>query len=179
MNENVDKNLVRQCLSGKKEAFDMILNKYEKLVFNVAYRMTGNFYDSEDITQTVFMKVYENLDSFNPRHKFYSWIYRICVNETLNFLNKNRRSTDLDSGIISPDKTPEDKLNETETKEMIQDALMDMAPNYKILIILKHLQGFSYREIAYIVDLPEKKIKSRLFTARNILRDILSKKGAF
>ncbi len=172
-----DNELVSRCVKGDSSAFEILVDKYERPIYNLAVRMTKNREDAEDLTQTVFVKAYENLKSFRPGFKFFSWIYRIAVNESLNFIHHRNRLTDLDSKIVSGDKNPEELLDAEELSNAIQDGLMVLNPEYRILIILKHFHMFSYNEIAYIVDIPEKKVKSRLFTARQLLRDILLKKG--
>jgi len=177
MVDRQDNELVRRCLRGETSAFEMLVDKYQKPIYNLAFRMTKNFEDAEDLTQTVFIKAFQKLDSFRFNYKFFSWIYRIAVNESLNFLNQRRRLTDLDSKIISTEKTPEEIVHEEELNRQIQDGLMVLNPDYRILIILKHFHAFSYREISFIVDIPEKKVKSRLFTARQLLKDALMEKG--
>jgi len=139
--------------------------------------MTKNYEDAEDITQSVFVKAYEKLNTFQSRYKFFSWIYRIAVNETLNYLNQNKRIKGLNQNFVSKEKTPDESYEETELNEKLQDALMNIDPEYQILIVLKHFQDCSYKEIAYIVNIPEKRVKSRLFTARQLLKDVLITKG--
>lgn len=177
MIECEDIEIVRKCLSGNSNEFEKLIDKYQRVIFNIAYRMTSNYHDAEDITQAVFIKVYEKLDTFHPKFKFFSWIYRIAVNDTINLIKQKKRSEDLKSDLLSTQRTPEESFEEKELNEKLQKALMDIDPEYKILIILKHLQNFSYKEIAYIVDIPEKKVKSRLFSARQILRDVLEQRG--
>ena len=177
MIEYEDNELVRRCLAGNPEAFEVLVEKYQKQIFNVAYRMCQNYDDAEDITQAVFVKTYEQLNSFHPKYKFFSWIYRIAVNETLNFLKSRKLAEELDPNLVSTNGTPEESFEKREISDALQDALMDIGMEYQILIILKHLQNFSYKEIAYILDLPEKKVKSRLFTARQLLKEALLTRG--
>ena len=177
MIEHDDNELVRQCLAGNPQAFEVLVEKYQKPIFNVAYRMTHNYEDAEDITQSVFVKAYEKLRSFRPSYKFFSWIYRIAVNETLNVLQQSKRTEEINSEYSASEKTPDESYAETELQEKLQEALMGLSMEYQVLILLKHFQHFSYREIAYIMDIPEKKVKSRLFTARQLLRDILMRRG--
>ncbi|MGD9489641.1 MAG: RNA polymerase sigma factor [Calditrichaceae bacterium] len=177
MSESNDSILVKKCIKGDIKSFEILVDKYQKTIFNVVYRMIHRFDDAEDITQSVFIKVYENLRSFNPKYKFFSWIYRIALNETLNYLNQRKRIETLTEGMVSKGKTPDEIFEEWERNERIQEALMEVPYNYRILIILKHFQGCSYEEIAYIADIPEKKVKSRLFTARQMLKDVLLKYG--
>jgi RNA polymerase sigma-70 factor (ECF subfamily) len=177
MIENTDKNLVQACLAGNTRAFEALIDKYQKKVFNIVYRMTYNYDDAEDITQSVFIKIYEKLTSFNPKFKFFSWLYRIALNESLNLMNQKKRMTELDADLLTIEKTPEQEYDELELSERIQDALMEIEPDHRALIVLKHFEGFSYPEIAYILDLSEKKVKSRLFSARQVLKNVLITQG--
>jgi len=177
MTEREDKELVKHCLQGERKAFEALVDKYQKTVFNIIYRLIHNFDESEDLTQKVFIKVYENLASYNTRYKFFSWIYRIALNESLNFLKAKKHLTPLDDEYLATDKRPDETYNGAELSERIQKALNQLKPDYKTVIILKHFQNCSYNEIAEIVDIPEKTVKSRLFTARQLLKDILIKEG--
>jgi RNA polymerase sigma-70 factor (ECF subfamily) len=177
MIEMDDKNLVQECLAGNTQAFESLIDKYQKKIFNIVYRMADNYDDAEDITQSVFIKVYEKLNRFNPKYKFFSWLYRITMNESLNYLNQKKRLTELNSALLVNEKTPEKEYDELELSEQIQDAIMDIKLEGRVLILLKHLEGFSYRELAYILDLSEKKVKSRLFYARQELKNVLTKRG--
>lgn len=177
MIEHDDKNLVKQVLKGEKKAFEGLVDKYQKPIFNAVYRMVQNFDDAEDITQRVFIKAFESLDVYNIRYKFFSWIYRIAINESINFINQKKRKEELSDDLIFREKTPEEEYIESELNEKVQEALMFIDPNYRILIVLKHFQDCSYKEMSYILDIPEKKVKSRLFTARGLLKDVLITKG--
>lgn len=177
MIEYSDNDLVRQCLEGNTGAFEQLVNKYHKTLFNIVYRMMNNYDDAEDITQAAFVKAYEKLNTFKPKFKFFSWIYRIAVNESLNYLNQKKQFEQLDNDLVSKEKTPEEAYDEMELSKTIQNALMKLDLNYRAIVVLKHFQGCSYREIGYIMDLPEKTVKSRLFTARQLLKNVLLDKG--
>lgn len=177
MIEENDLKLVRQCLEGDAKAFELLVGKYQKIMFNVALRMINNYEDAEDVTQSAFVKVFEKLDTFDPDYRFFSWLYRITINESLNFLNQRKQFAELDKSLISSEKTPEQRYHERETSRNVQIALMDLKLEYRTVIILKHFQDLSYREIGHILQLPEKTVKSRLFTARQLLKSILIDKG--
>jgi len=179
MTEPNDHVFVRQCLAGDREAFGVLVGRHHKAVFNVALRMTRNFQEAQDITQAVFIKAYEKLSGYDARHKFFSWIYRMAVNEALNFIKRDRRFEGLDTEreYATLLQTPEGEYEESEMSRNIQNALMLLKVDYRAVIILKHFQELSYHEIGYILDLPEKTVKSRLFTARQILKQVLLKQG--
>lgn len=177
MTEEPDLILVKQCLRGDRKAFESIVEKYQKTMFNVALRIVNDYDDAQDVTQSVFVKAFESLKSFDPKYKFFSWLYRIGVNEALNFLNQKRNFEGLDEGLVSKEKTPDETYDDLELGEDIRQALLCLKLEYRTVIVLKHFQNLSYKEISYIVDLPEKTVKARLFTARHLLREILLKKG--
>ena len=170
--------LVLESRQGSGEAFEKLLTLYEKPVFNVAYRILNNYEDARDVTQNVFLKAYENLESFDPGHRFFSWIYRIAVNESINMRRAKRPCENLESAKVGERNTPEKALSQTELDEAIQAALMSLEIDYRVVIVLRHFLECSYRDIGEILGIPEKKVKSRLFTARNLLRESLSRKGA-
>ena len=176
MDEYDDSSLVRLCLSGQPKAFERLIERYQKTIFNVVYRMCSNFDDAEDITQSVFIKVYSNLSTYNDKYKFYSWIYRIAVNESLNHLNQKKRLGDLSETLISAEKQPDQVYNQQEISRTIQRALMELDPDYRILLVLRHFNNCSYQDMSTILSVPEKKVKSRLYSARQLLRQILISK---
>ncbi len=135
--------LVRQCLEGNAKAFEAIVDKYQKMIFNVALRMLGDHDDAEDTTQVAFIKGYENLRTFNPKYKFFSWLYRIAVNEAVNRLNQRKRNEALSHDFVSGGKTPEERYGDVELSQNIREALMELDPNYRLAIILRHFQDFS------------------------------------
>jgi RNA polymerase sigma-70 factor (ECF subfamily) len=175
MLEHNDATLVRQCLEGDVKAFERLIDKYQKTIFNVALRMTNDHDDAKDIAQAVFIKAYEKLASFEVGRKFFSWLYRMAVNESLNFINRHKRFEALEDVFAAEDKTPEESYEEGEMAQRVQRALMRLEPEQRALIVLKHFQEMPYQEIGYIFDIPEKTVKSRLFAARQALRQILIK----
>ncbi len=177
MLEQNDAALVRQCLEGNIKAFERLIDKYQKTIFNVALRMINDYDDAEDIAQAVFIKAYEKLASFDFSHKFFSWLYRMVVNEALNFINRRKRFEKLDNVFVAADKTPEENYEEGEMAQRVEMALMRLEPEQRALIVLKHFQELAYEEIGYIFDIPEKTVKSRLFTARQALKQILLRQG--
>ena len=177
MTEPDDRILVERCLNGNNRAFEVLIDRYQKPLFNIASRMVKGYEDAQDITQTVFLKAYENLNAFNPKHKFFSWIYRMQINKSLNFINKSRRFDKIDKDYLSKDKNPEENYSDIELSQNLQNALMDLKEDYRAIIILKHFHDISYKELSYIMNIPTGKVKSRLFSARQLLRDILLKKG--
>jgi RNA polymerase sigma-70 factor (ECF subfamily) len=177
MNEDNDRLAIEQCLAGNTEAFAMLVDRYEKVIFNVAYRMTSDYDASDDIAQAVFVKAFENLKSYDRKYKFFSWLYRMAINESLNYLKQGTRNAELSPTLPSKEKAPDESYMEAELHHKIQDALMALQPEYRAILVLRHYGGCSYGQIAEIAGIPEKTVKSRLFTARHLLRDVLARRG--
>jgi RNA polymerase sigma-70 factor (ECF subfamily) len=177
MSNERDARIVEACLAGDGKAFRMLMDCYEKKLFNAAYRVLGDHEDAMDATQGAFVKAYENLSTFDTSRKFFSWIYRILLNESLNILKSRRRFDALPETIPVVGKGPDEQYGEEETGHQVHSALMDMKTDHRIVIVMKHYQGLSYREMSDVVGIPEKTIKSRLFSARRELKDILLRKG--
>ncbi len=176
MNENEDIVLVKRCLQGEHGAFEALVRKYQKTLFNVLYQIVRDYSDAEDLTQTVLVKVYENLKKYNDKYKFYSWIYRIAINEGLNFVQQKKAVYEIPEEYESTEKSPDRVLNEAEVVEQIDQALAALDPNYRVLIVMRHFLDFSYKEISEVVKLPEKTVKSRIYMARqNMARHMLAK----
>ena len=172
-----DKTLMERCTKGDRRAFEALLVKYEKPVYNAAYRMLHNREDARDVTQTVFLKVYENLDQYNPAHRLFSWIYRIALNESINWLKKSSRQEALEHEAADQGGGPEQKAGDQQLGEGMEAALMMIKSDYRAVIVLKHVLGCSYIEISEVLDIPEKTVKSRLYTARQQLQERLTKQG--
>ena len=178
MKDRSDAVLVARCLKGDNAAFETLVSKYHKPIYNLALRMAKVTEDAEDITQTVFVKAYEKVDTYNPAHRFFSWIYRIAVNESINFCKRNKRTDDYESGVTASNSTtPEDKFRSGQLGEHVGDAIGRLKLDYRLVIVLKHYHDFSYREMSDVLQIPEKTVKSRLFTARQQLKLILEREG--
>jgi RNA polymerase sigma-70 factor (ECF subfamily) len=176
MIELTDAELVKQCLEGDRAAFGVLVDRYQKPVFNAALRIVGNGEDAADITQVVFLKAYERLRSYKPNYKFFSWLYRIAVNESINFAKARRQHEEIDDSIPAEDGPGGEETPEA-VEAIVEEALQALSLEHRLVLILCHLQELSYREAGYVLDLPEKTVKSRLFTARKVLKDVLIRKG--
>ena len=177
MQEPDDKDLVRRCLTGDIKAFETILARYQKPVFNIALRVLSNTADAADVTQSTFIKAYEKLNSYDSRYKFFSWLYRIAINTSLNFLEQKKRSDLLGDEDVSDGNRLEEELHAAERAEKLEDAILSLPVEYRVVIVLRHFHDLSYEEMGMIIDLPEKTVKSRLFTARQMLKETLTKAG--
>ena len=176
MDDDADRALVERFRNGDREAFTDLMVRYQRPIYNAAFWVLRKAEDANDVTQDVFLKVAERLDDYDPDYKFFSWIYRIAVNEALNLLRRNGREDALDDEIDIPageSSNPERRAGEAELAKRIQGALMHMATNDRLVLTLRHFSECSYQEIAEILDVDEKTVKSRLFEARNRLRRLL------
>ena len=174
MSKTDDTKLIERCRSGDRKAFEALLMQYERPVFNAAYRMLNNRDDAQDITQSVFLKVFENFDQYDPSRRFFSWIYRITLNESINWKSKTNRLTPLDIETADEGKGPEQQLDTEQASQSVQAALMTLTSDYRSVVVMKHFLGCSYTEISQVLDIPEKKVKSRLYSARQQLKDALA-----
>jgi len=174
MSKTDDTKLIERCVRGDREAFEALLVEYEKPVFNAAFRMLNNRDDARDVTQTVFLKVFQNFAQYDPSRRFFSWIYRITLNESINWLGKENRLEPLLYETADEGKGPDEEVESARVSAGVQAALMTINTDYRTVVILKHFLGCSYVEISEILDVPEKTVKSRLYTARQQLKDALS-----
>ena len=172
-----DAMLVDACLHGDRNAFDTLVDRYEGPLFSAAYLITGSVEDAMDATQNAFINAYERLHTFDPTYRFFSWIYRIVINQSLNLVDRRKNQTELGDETPAKSRGPAEIFDSTEARGHLKKALLDLDSNYRTVIVLKHLEGFSYREIGELLDIPEKTVKSRLFTARQRLRVILTEQG--
>ena len=178
MSEPDDKTLIRMCLEGDEQAFEGLVDRYQKVLFNVSLRMLNNREDAMDVTQVAFVKAYQKLDTYDPRFKFFSWLYKIMINESLNQLNRRKIHEEVDERMPSSAPTPETDLEAARTAETVQEAVAGLPVDYRRLIVLRHFGNLSYRDMSGALDIPEKTVKSRLYTARQMLKDILVRRGA-
>lgn len=172
-----DEELVRRCRRGDTAAFRSLVARYERPLYNAAYRVLGNADDASDVTQTAFMEVAEHLDGYDSDRKFFSWLYRIALNAALNVARRNRRNgpesaEESGSPSVAPD-TPESRLVESEQAARLQSTLMRLTVDHRAVLTLRHFADCSYREIGRILSLDERVVKSRLFEARQRLRELL------
>lgn len=177
MTENEDHELVDRCLKGESNAFEFLVEKYQGPIYNVALRMVRDTADAEDVAQTAFVKAYEKLSSFDPTYKFFSWLYRIAVNEALSFLDHRNRFDRLQEDTAEPAEDGHANSDDEERDRSVQAALTELKPDHRSVVVLKHFEGRTYEEIAEILNVPVKRVKSRLFAARMTLRRILVRKG--
>lgn len=172
MSKDPDERLVRACRNGDRAAFETLLARYERPVYNVAIRMLRHPEDARDVAQTTFLKAYEKLEQFDFGHRFYSWLYRIAINESIDFLHSRQRYAPLDDEAEYADENrgPQEAYGSVQLEQRVEAAMMKLSPDQRAVITLRHFTECSYQDIAGILGIAEKTVKSRLFTARQLLR---------
>ena len=179
--------LVNRAKEEDAAAYDQLVRKYQERIYATVYHMTSNHEDANDLTQETFIKAYRALKSFKGDSSFYTWIYRIAVNKTINFLKqrKNRvhmslndmdfnAENDPDMVALVSDKTPRRDLGIAELSEKLNAALQKLSEPHRMVVTLHDVQGLSHDEIAKIMDCNVGTVRSRLFYARQQLQATLS-----
>ena len=177
MKEDDDATLVRRCREGDRAAFEQLVVRYQKPVFNAALRLLHDPEDARDVAQTTFLKAFEHLGDYDPSFKFYSWIYRIAVNESLNALGARKPHEGFDGEEADEAPGPDRQLEGEQMGQAIEEALMHIKPELRAVIVLRHFMHLSYQDMGQVLLLPEKTVKSRLYSARQLLRDHLLQLG--
>lgn len=172
-----DGELVLRSLAGEHRAFEALVVRYQGPVYNAAYRVTGHPEDARDVAQTTFMKAAEHLRDYDSRYKFFSWIFRIAVNEAINCVDRRRPEDVLadDVEFEAPDSfSPEHEAESRRLSGRVQQALRAMKPEDRAVITLRHFSECSYQEIGEILGLDDKAVKWRLHDARQRLAQQLA-----
>jgi RNA polymerase sigma-70 factor, ECF subfamily len=180
-----DERLVDEALAGDRDAFGALVMRHQRGLVNYIFRLIGSRDLAMDLAQEVFMKVYVSLDSFDPRYRFTTWLYRIASNSAIDHLRRKQPRTLSLSGptaeedaappaLAGNDPTPDDMLRLRELEARLDAAITELPMSYRQLILLRHRQHCRYDEIARITRLPLGTVKNRIFRAREILRAQLS-----
>jgi RNA polymerase sigma-70 factor (ECF subfamily) len=180
--------LVKDAKAGKYEAFEALVHRYERKVYNVAFRLSGNRADAEDVLQETFLKAFENLRKFRGESSFYTWVMRIAVNATLIRFRKSVRPDTLtidefdDSpqgfhprAVVRWEENPEQKYTRLESERILRQAILRLPPIYRTVFWLRDVEEFSNAEVARILKLSVFAVKSRLMRARLELREQLTR----
>jgi RNA polymerase sigma-70 factor (ECF subfamily) len=170
-----DAALVGRSAAGDASAFEVLVARYERVLFRVAVRMLGNGDDARDATQAAFVKAFQRLDSFDPRFRFFSWIYRILLNECLN-ARRDRRPSEGLAPDLAVGGSPTDGLEAADRRRVIQQALLVLPIEYRQVIVLRHFGELNYDDIGETLGIPVSTVKSRLYTARQRLFEMLIEK---
>lgn len=173
-----DNELVYEVIHGSVSSFEVLIDRYQKTIFNIMLRMVGDTEIAKDLTQDVFVKAFEKMGGFNFNYRFFSWIYRMALNEAINFNRKKTKNVALT--IIESVASEDSGHSEAgKSERLLQDSIRTLEDNYRIPVLLKYYCGLSYEEIAEVTGHPVKKVRSRLYIAREQLRKNLTEKGFF
>lgn len=167
-----DRDLIQQARRGKVEAYNLLVSRWEKRVFNYVLRLVGHRDDALDLTQDVFLKAYQHLSRLDDVSRFAPWLYRIAHNEAYSLLRKNRPEGELEYEPRSAE--PNARLFPIELSLAVEGALNRLSPDQREAVVLKVYQGFKFEEMAEILSCPVSTIKSRLYTALDLLKDALA-----
>jgi RNA polymerase sigma-70 factor (ECF subfamily) len=177
MDKSRENQLIRRCQEGDPQALEELVMLVQKPVYNATYRMLGNAQDAADATQATFLKVFQNIHGFNPQYRLFSWTYRIAMNESIDQLKRRDRSTALETAPADGGAAPEDETAASQLADELQAALMQLTDDQRSAIVLRYFSDCSYADISRILDIPEKTVKSRLFSARQQMKNQLRAQG--
>lgn len=181
-----DEQLVAAVLAGQEEDFRKLVERYQGRLVNYLYRMLHNVEEAHDLSQEVFFKVYQALDSFNPRYRFSTWLFRVAKNAAIDHLRKQRMKMvslsrqDPESGeaqeweLPSDERGPYRELRNVERGDAIQEAIDELPWEYRELILMRHYGELSYDEIATLKEMPLGTVKNKLFRGRQMLKQSLA-----
>ncbi|MGB8954010.1 MAG: RNA polymerase sigma factor SigW [Tumebacillaceae bacterium] len=184
--ELLEYRVVKRAQKGDRMAFAELVELYKDKLYNLAYRMMGNAQEAEDVAQEAFLRAYKNLDSYNAKHKFSTWIYRIATNLCIDKMRKKKPDYSLDAAvdgiegadmytrIASSERTPEEEYVRAETQTEVQAAIESLPDNYRAAVVLKYMHDMSLQEIAEVLEVPVSTVKTRIHRGREALRASLS-----
>lgn len=185
-NNNEDWSIVESCLNGNREAYALLVKKYEKSVFNIVCRLIGTTEEARDITQETFIKAYKSLRQVKPEFKFSNWLFKIATNLCKDRLKKRKITAVslnefdylLDQEISHENKDSlldyQKNLIPTDEQEQVQRAISNLPFIYRRVVVLRYIQDLTYQEIADILEMPLGRVKVQLHRAHQILYDQLS-----
>ncbi len=175
--------VIDRVLKGDVDAFGILVKRYEKQIVNYIFRMIGDYQDALELSQEVFLKAYLALKTYRSEYSFSTWLYRIAKNRTIDFIRKRKLSTVSIEGQGDEDSVkpqyedaglkPDEVFEKKRKEKLVGKAVSKLPLEYREVIIMYHVDGLKYEEIAEILDLPIGTVKNRIFRARKILKEIL------
>jgi RNA polymerase sigma-70 factor (ECF subfamily) len=182
-----DVELVQTAVAGREASFEELVSRYQRPIAAYVYRMVGDYDSALDLTQEVFIKVYNSLSRYRSEFKFSTWIYKIAHNAAIDHLRRHAVREHALTGSVDGDRaevaiesrrlTPEQESERRERCSEIESVVQLLQPSYRELIVLRHSHDLSYDEIAEVTGLPLGTVKNRLFRAREAMRDLLLQRG--
>ncbi|MCH7891606.1 MAG: sigma-70 family RNA polymerase sigma factor [Gemmatimonadetes bacterium] len=185
-----DKELAALAATGNEGAFGELLRRYERPIFSLIYRMVRDRALAEDLAQEAFIRAFNAVSSYDPRYKFSSWIFKIANNHTIDHLRRRKLDTVSIDGsphartaqeeeqtrlvLESTGENPQEYVENRELGDQIEHAIGQLRPEYRTAVLLRHVEGYAYDEIAEIMDLPLGTVKTYLHRARGELKEMLA-----
>lgn len=178
--EQNDADLVRQTLCGNTSAYNGLVQRYQRQVYNLAYRMLGNAEDAGDLVQDTFLRAYGALATFRQDASFLTWLYKIASNLCIDQLRSRKSKSTLSLEVELEEGRepaadlrstgPEEAAVRSSVQEVVQRAIMNLPEKYRAVVVMRHLNDMSVDEIARVLELPTGTVKTHLFRARDMLR---------
>lgn len=185
--ELTDVELIADAIRGPEDGFEELVRRYQRPIIGYVYRMLGDYDAALDVTQEVFLKVYNSLSRYSSEYKFSTWLYRIAHNAAIDHMRRNpmvSQSLETENAdgayqmqLECRQPSPEQNREQSEWRTEIDKVIKRLPTSYRELIVLRHRQDLSYDEIAEVTSLPLGTVKNRLFRAREMMREILIERG--
>ncbi len=174
-------NIIARAQRGDADAFEQLVIAYRDQVFRLALRMCGNEADADEVAQEAFLSAWKALPNFRGDSRFSTWLYQLTSHAAIDLMRREKRqivAEDItDVGAPDPAPGPQQQAEQSETRQAVRDAMAQLSPEYRQIVVLRFLQELSYEEIGAVLKLPPGTVKSRLNRAKSQLKDILSKSG--
>jgi RNA polymerase sigma-70 factor (ECF subfamily) len=172
--------IIKQCLAGDAEHYAVLVDRYKTMAYNIAYRLLGDADIAKDMAQESFISAYGALGHFKFNAKFSSWLYRIVVNKCRDHFKASKQTVAIDEicdTIAGPGRTPEQAMASNQTGDLVQIALNGLPPDYREVLILKHIERLDYQEIADALGVSVNALKVRAHRGREMLKKLLEGMG--
>ena len=183
--ENEINQIIKQVKKGNKDAFGVIIDAYERRIYQHCYRLLGSFHDAEEVTQEAFVKAYTKIHTFKNKQKFSPWIYRIATNTAVDWMRKKKPLYILDQPIAvgenityldhvkNTSETPEETIEQKENQDEMQQFLLQLPSKYRVVLVLRYMDELSIKEMSEVLDLPIGTIKTQLHRGIEALRELM------
>ena len=179
-----DNDIVKRVQQGDKEAYNILVLRYQHKVCDIAFKYVNNYVDANDVAQEAFIRAYRAIHNFRGESAFFTWLYRIVINTAKSFLEQNQKhrySVDIDApdfdsqqdvrGLLVTHESPDSLIGSEELQQVIMQAMNELPPDLKRAIVLREVDGLSYEDIAAVMDSPIGTVRSRIFRARQFIED--------
>lgn len=182
-----EERIVCELKAGNYTVFREIVELFKNRVFGMAYKFTNNYDEAQDLSQDIFLKIYKEIGSFRFESKLSTWIYRISINTCLDWKRKNSKVKILSTSIVNDDDEaieldikddnplPDEAFIQSENQREVHELVSELPDKYKTVIIMYHFNNMSYQDISSALNIPERTVETRLYRARRLMKDELTK----